>query len=83
VTASEEPLHLADRLALRPKEVARALGISERTVRQLLPRLPHVREGGVVLIPVEALREWLRQRAQADPGRIDDTVRAILAELER
>ena len=50
-------------LALRPKEAARALGISERTLRQMLPELPHFRVGGVVLLPVEELREWLRTQA--------------------
>ena len=54
---------LAERLALRPAEAAQALGISERKLRQLLPKLPIVREDGVVLIPVDGLRAWLRARA--------------------
>ena len=57
--AAEERLHLADRLALRPKEAAEALGLSERKLREVLPQLPHVRVGGAVLLPVEALRSWL------------------------
>ena len=50
-------------LALRPKEAAHALGISERTLRQMLPELPHLRVRGVVLLPVEELKEWLRTQA--------------------
>ncbi len=44
---------LSNRLALRPAEAAQALGIGERTLRQILPELPHVRVGGVVLLPVD------------------------------
>ena len=36
-TAAERRVHLANRLALRPKEAAEALGIGERTLRQILP----------------------------------------------
>ena len=55
-------IQLADRLALRPREAAEALGISERQLRQILPELPHTRLGGCVVLPVDALREWLRER---------------------
>ena len=72
---------LTDRLALRTAEAAKALGIGERTLRQILPELPHVRVGGVILIPVDALREWLLDRAKAEPGRVaavvDDVLRAV------
>lgn len=60
--AESTALRLQDRLALRPVEAAIALGISERKLRELLPRLPHVREGGVVLLPVKALERWLDAR---------------------
>jgi hypothetical protein len=63
-------------LALRPREAAAALGISERTFRSLLPRIPHLREGdGAVLIPVDVLREWLRSRAAARQAALDDLER--------
>ena len=44
---------LADRLALRPAEAARALGIGERTLRKWMRELdlPYARLDGVVLIP--------------------------------
>ena len=57
------------RIALRPKEAAEALGISERTFRQILPDLPHFRIGGAVLIPVDLLGEWARKQAEAELGR--------------
>lgn len=69
---------LAGRVALRPPEAARALGVSERTLRGLLPELPHVRRGAVVLIPVDALRRWLEEQAHAGRARAD----RIAAEIE-
>lgn len=79
---SEERLCLADRLALRPAEAARALGISERRLRQLLPKLPAVREEGVVMIPVDSLREWLREQARADEGRVEAVVKKTLGKFD-
>jgi len=66
------------RLALRLKEAAFALGISERKLREMLPELPHVRHGSVVLFPVESLREWLRVRAEAHRVRCDAVAGEIL-----
>jgi len=79
------PLSLADRLALRPAEAARALGLSERTFRDLLPRIPHFRteEGGAVLIPVEALRRWLNEQAKAEGDRVSAVAAEILSTIER
>ena len=54
----------APRLALRPPEAAEALGISERKLREMLPELPHIRRGGVLMIPIEPLRRWLEEQAQ-------------------
>ena len=71
-------LSLDTRLALRPKEAAEALGISERTLRQLLPELPTVRRGNIVLIPVEQLRRWLRDESEAEKGRAEAVVGEIL-----
>jgi excisionase family DNA binding protein len=76
-------LDLSSRLALRPKEAAHALGISERTLRQLLPELPVVRRGGVVLIPVEALRAWLRDQAAIEGRRADAIAGEIMAAIRR
>ncbi len=50
-------------LALRPKEAARALGISERKLWSITADrssgIPHVRFGRSVLYPVAELRQWL------------------------
>ena len=72
---------LVDRLALRPAEAAKALGLSERTLRQLLPQLPHLHAGSAVLIPVDSLREWLREQARAEIGKVDSVVRDALSKL--
>jgi excisionase family DNA binding protein len=72
------PLPLDTRVALRPREAAEALGISERTLRQLLPELPTVRRGNIVLIPVEQLRKWLREESEAERARGDKVVAEIL-----
>ena len=74
-------LRLSDRLALRPKEAAEALGISERTLRQLLPELPTIRRGRVVLVPIEGLREWLRDESRAEGGHIEKVVGEILGSV--
>jgi excisionase family DNA binding protein len=53
------------RLALRPRDAAAALGISERLLQDWTKehRLPCVRLGQVVLFPVDEIRQWLRERA--------------------
>ena len=58
--------HHTDRLALRPQEAARALGVSLRTLWTMTsPRgpIPCVRlpsgKRAAVLYPVEALRQWM------------------------
>jgi len=83
MNSDPERLQLSDRLSLRPAEAARALGLSERTFRDLLPRLPHVKVKGAVLIPVEALRRWLEEEAKALPNQVDKTVSEILDELKK
>jgi excisionase family DNA binding protein len=75
------PPDLAARLALRPKEAAEALGISERKLREMLPELPHTRLGGVVMIPVKPLESWLAERAKAEAGRADKVAQEIIDDL--
>jgi len=76
-------LRLADRITLRPLEAAETLGVSERTLRQLLPELPHfhTEKGGrgCVLIPVESLKRWVEARAEAEGNRVE----RLAAEIER
>ena len=55
-------------LALRPREAAKALGISERMLWSLTaPRgtIQSVRVGSCVLYPVTGLQVWLDRQAQA------------------
>ncbi len=63
-----QPLRLVDRLALRPPEVAAALGVGERTVRRWMRdnALPYRRLDGVVLIPRRALEQWLEEQTQEE-----------------
>lgn len=53
-------------LALRPKDAAKALGISQRKLWELTrPRgsIPCVRAGGCVLYPCHLLQAWLAEHA--------------------
>ena len=51
------------RLALRPKEAAKALGLGERKLWEITADqtsgIPHVRLGKAVLYPVADLQRWL------------------------
>jgi len=62
-----EGLHVdvVPRLALRQREAARSLGMSERTLFDLTKagEVPHARIGGMVLYPVGLLTDWLRAKA--------------------
>ena len=78
---TKDRLALSDRLALRPREAAKALGLSERSLRELLPQLPVVRTRRAVLIPVDALREWLRDRARSDGDKAKKVAREVLQDL--
>lgn len=78
---SDDAPDLSCRLALRPKEAAQALGLSERKLREILPELPHVRVGGAVLIPVSALGLWLEQKARQEANLADAAVQAVLENL--
>ena len=68
-------------LALRPREAAKALGISARTLWGLTaPRgpIPCVRVGSgkrrTVLYPTADLQAWLTRQAEAEKGANDDTL---------
>lgn len=61
----------SERLALRPREAAKVLGISPRYLWQLTKDgiIPCVRLGPrVVLYPLEGLKNWLARQAQAQHG---------------
>jgi excisionase family DNA binding protein len=56
-----------DRLTLRPVEVGESLGIGRSKVYELLAsgELPSIRVGGVVRVPVDALRAWIARHLEA------------------
>ena len=58
-------------VAVRPKQAARMLNISQRTLWSWTKAglLPHVRVGGAVLYPVAELEAWLRQQAARQAAR--------------
>ncbi len=54
------------RLALRSREAAQALGISERLLWTMTQqgKVPHTRVSkGVIVYPIDALRRWLDEQA--------------------
>ena len=53
-------------LAMRPREAAKALGISARLLWEHTDRgaIPHIRLGKAILYPVDSLRDWLERQAQ-------------------
>ena len=57
-------------LAMRPREAAKALGISERLLWEWTDRgvVPHVRLGKRIVYPVDSLRDWLQRQAQKNAG---------------
>jgi hypothetical protein len=82
LNSKKAQFHLADRLALRPTEVAQALGLSERSVRQLLPELPHLRVGTAVVVPIEGLRSWLMKRAAQELSAVEEAVDEVLEKFD-
>jgi excisionase family DNA binding protein len=59
------------RLALRPKDAAKALGVGQRLLWSMTNRgeIPHERMGRAVVYPVDELRRWLSEQAQKNGGR--------------
>jgi predicted DNA-binding transcriptional regulator AlpA len=58
------------RLAMRSRDAARSLGISERLLWGLTQKgeVPCIRLGRAVVYSVDALRRWLDARAQPPPA---------------
>lgn len=70
--SEREPLNRlpSEKLALRFREAAKAIGISERLLATLVAekRVPHLRVNTVVLFPIRELQQWLTAEA-AKEGR--------------
>lgn len=78
----------AEVLALRPRDAARALGISERCLWSLTQRgeVPHVKIGGrLVLYPRAALADWLDRAAKQTAQQSADAaeLERIMADIDR
>ncbi len=78
-SAAAPPSDARDRvepLALRARDAARLLAVSERTLWSLTAadQIPHVRIGRLVVYPVRALEAWLTARAgRTGRGRRDSS----------
>ena len=59
------------RLALRPKDASKALGISERLLWSLTSeqRIPYCRINRAIVYPVDLLRAWLVQHSSGGDAR--------------
>lgn len=75
------PADLVGRLAVRPAELAALLGIGETKARELLPGLPTVDLGGVRVVPIDALRQWLLDHAEVEDGAVQRKVEALMDSL--
>lgn len=55
-----------ERLALRKKETAQTMGVSERMIHSMVQsgELPSFKMGRVVLIPVEGIKAYMEARTQ-------------------
>ena len=65
-----ESVTTSHNLSLRPREAAKALGVSERLLWEWTHHgdIPHVRIGRTILYPVDSLRDWLSRQADAAKG---------------
>ena len=54
------------KLALRPREAAKALGVCERTLYSLTKRgeIPVIRSGRIVRYSVDDLKEWIKKSSK-------------------
>jgi excisionase family DNA binding protein len=68
LTAKNAMQNQIDRLSFSVLEVAKTLGVSSRTVHSLVKRgdIPHFRIGQRVLIPADALREFIAERTKSE-----------------
>ena len=53
----------------------------ERHIRQMLPEIPHARLGGSVVVPIDLLRQWLRDQANSEPRKANRIAREAAGEL--
>lgn len=61
---------MAERLLLKPEEFAQAVGVSRSRAYELLAAgaVPSIRLGSTIRVPVDALRDWIREQVGAAQG---------------
>jgi excisionase family DNA binding protein len=66
---------MENRLSLRPRECAEAMGLGRSTVYALIAsgELPSFRVRGAVRVPVDRLREWIEVRVALESGAVGTT----------
>ena len=59
-----------ERLLYRPAEAAIALGVSRSRMYELITsgEIPSIRLGGTWRVPVELLRQWIKEQLSAADG---------------
>jgi hypothetical protein len=82
MTRERPAVDLSGRLGLSMAEAAAALGVSERLLRAHRHELPIAKIGEKLVVPVDALRDWLRQSAKQGPSKTDAAVEKILRSIE-
>lgn len=62
---------MTDRLMLRPAEAGDAIGVSRSKVYELIAagKIPSVRVGGCVRVPVDALKAWITSQVKEQAER--------------
>jgi excisionase family DNA binding protein len=63
----DEGWTMSDKLLLRPAEVAEQIGFSRAKTYQLIAegKIPSIKVGACVRVPMEALRAWIAQELAA------------------
>lgn len=61
---------MTEKLLYKPSEFAEAIGCSRAHAYELIAagKVPSIRIGGMVRVPVAALREWVSQQLSAKLG---------------
>ena len=67
---------MAERLAVDLAEAGEMLGVGRSTVHKMVRagKLPHVRIGRRIIIPVKALKDWLEQQASESWASFDANI---------
>lgn len=79
---SSRSLHLPGRLALSFAEAAEALGVSETHLRAHRHELPVMQIGGRLVLPVDELRVYLRDRVRQERELVKKAVDEVLDSLD-